>query len=179
MDVVLYDGSQSNPDENLAIALREYESVLSADERLQLRNQGVPDATAAIALTTRIDNESGDGRRHCMGTRLTTMLESAQRFSTVVGMFVSSHPEIAALCWGGIKFALLVRDPCQRALSSSFKRGFYPHDPLLRCAISLFRHFRGHSPSNQTCRKVFYLCLCYCQGAVSRCFKCCMVRSRC
>ena len=43
-----------------------------------------------------------------MGPRLITFLESVQQFSGIVDVFVSSNPQMAALVWGGVKFALLV-----------------------------------------------------------------------
>ena len=110
MDLVLYEGAPHRSDEALSVALREYEDILSEDERVELRDQsqGVPDAAAAVNLAARIDSMSSDRRRHCMGQRLSTMLESAQQFSSVVDTFVSAYAGIGALVWGGIKFALLV-----------------------------------------------------------------------
>lgn len=108
MALVRRDANQSKPDEALVLALREYENVLSDDERIQLRSEGIPDALAALNLTTRIDQECSSNRRHCVGTRLTTILASVQHFSTAVDTFVDSNPEIAALIWGGVKVALLV-----------------------------------------------------------------------
>ena len=92
----------------LTQALHDYEKILSVEDRRQLRSQGLPDATAAINLTTQIDNQCSSRRSQCMGPRLITFLESIQQFSQVVDVFVSSHPEVAALVWGGVKFALLV-----------------------------------------------------------------------
>lgn len=108
MAVALSNASPLKPHVKLAQALDDYEKILSNDERLQLHTQGAPDATAAINFTTVIDRECNNRRRQCMGPRLITFLESVQQFSGVVDTFVSSHPEFAALVWGGVKLALLV-----------------------------------------------------------------------
>ncbi|KAL8991816.1 MAG: hypothetical protein Q9169_007626 [Polycauliona sp. 2 TL-2023] len=96
------------PELKLAQALDEYEKILTADEKIQLRGQGAPDALAAINFTTTIDRECSNRRRRCMGPRLITFLETVQQFSGVVDTFVSSHPEFAALVWGGVKLTLRV-----------------------------------------------------------------------
>ena len=104
----LVKATPQGPVSNLRQALNEYERSLSDDERKEFHAQGKPDATAAIDLTTLVDRKNYSHRRQCMGTRLTIFLESMQQFSAIVDMFVSSHPEIAALVWGGVKLALLV-----------------------------------------------------------------------
>jgi hypothetical protein len=75
--------------------------------RLQALN-AVPDAAAVITFTKEIDDENAKRRSRCVASRLCGILESVQQFSSIVDTFVSSHPEIAALVWGSIKFALLV-----------------------------------------------------------------------
>ena len=108
MALALSKAAPLQPEIKLAQALVEYENILSDEERSQLRAEGVPDATAAINLTTRIDRDCNDRRSRCMGPRLITVLESIQQFSTTVDTIISSHPEYAALVWGGVKLALLV-----------------------------------------------------------------------
>lgn len=96
------------PEIKLAQALADYESILSDDDRKQLHNQGTPDIMAAMNFTTVIDRECNERRRRCMGTRLMPFLESIQQFSQIIDTFVSSHPEVAALVWGGVKLTLRV-----------------------------------------------------------------------
>lgn len=108
MALALANASPLKPHIKLAQALNDYEKILSTEERLQLHAQGAPDATAAIRFTTVIDRECSNRRRQCMGPRLITFLESVQQFSGVVDTFVSSHPQFAALVWGGVKLTLLV-----------------------------------------------------------------------
>ena len=109
MALVLADAAPLKPEIKLAHALHDYETILSDEERKQLQSQGLSDATAAIKFTTLIDRKCSSRRSQCMGPRLITFLESIQEFSQVVDTFASSHPEFAALVWGGVKLALLVR----------------------------------------------------------------------
>ena len=108
MALALADAASLKPEIKLEQALRDYETILSDEDRNQLHSQGRPDATAAIKFTTLIDRECSNRRRQCMGPRLITFLESIQQFSQVVDTFVSSNPTVAALVWGGVKLALLV-----------------------------------------------------------------------
>ncbi|KAL8660533.1 MAG: hypothetical protein Q9202_006456 [Teloschistes flavicans] len=107
MALALANSVPLKPEVKLAQALNDYGKILSVEEREQLYAQGPPDATAAINFTTLIDRDCNSSRRRCMGPRLITFLESVQQFSGVVDTFVSSHPEFAALLWGGVKLALL------------------------------------------------------------------------
>lgn len=106
MELTLANSPRTSPQADLEAALQEYERILSWDERNHLHAQALPDASAAIKLTTAIDSSSR--LRHCLGQRLMTFLESVQHFSGVVDTFVSSRPELAALVWGGVKLALIV-----------------------------------------------------------------------
>ena len=108
MATVLVEAAPLKPEIKLTQALHDYEKILSDEDRSQLHSQGLPDATAAINLATLIDRQCSSRRSRCMGSRLITFLESIQQFSQVVDVFVSSHPEVAALVWGGVKLALLV-----------------------------------------------------------------------
>lgn len=69
----------------------------------------IPDANAVVSFTTELDNRNAERRSRGVATRLHRFLESIQQFSTIVDTFVSSKPSVAALVWGSIKFALLVR----------------------------------------------------------------------
>ena len=109
MALVRANAALQEPETKLIQALGEYEAILSKNERIQLRSQGAPGATAAINLATRIDDKCKDGRRYCMGPRVITFLESIQHFTEVVDTVLGSNPEIAALVWGGVKMTLLVR----------------------------------------------------------------------
>lgn len=108
MALVRANAALQEPEIRLTQALKEYDAILSEHERIQLRSQAASDAMAAINLATLIDSRSHDGRRQCMGPRLITFLESIHHFTEIVDTFVTPHPT-AALVWGGVKMALLVR----------------------------------------------------------------------
>lgn len=106
MELVPAHPRPQDPRANLESAIQEFEQVLSLEEKNNFRIQATPDALAAVKLASAIDNTGR--RRRCVGPRLITFLESVQQFSTIVDTFVSARPEIAALVWGGVKFALSV-----------------------------------------------------------------------
>lgn len=108
MALVIANPAMSSPGVTLVRALIDYETILSDEDKIQLHSQGVPDVMAALNLATAIDAKNTSHRRQCMGPRLITFLESVQQFSSIVDTFVSSHPNIAALVWGGVKLTLLV-----------------------------------------------------------------------
>jgi hypothetical protein len=97
---------------SLEFALSDFGSVLTDDERKQLQQiKAVPDAFAALEFTAKLDASDSTRRGRSIGTRVYSMLQSIQRFSTIVDIFVSSHPDIAALVWGSFKLTLLVKHP--------------------------------------------------------------------
>lgn len=102
-----------NPDESvtesLAGALSEFGSILSDDERKQLQQiKVVPDASAALIFTAKLDASNSTRRGKSIGARAYFMLQSIQQFSTIVETFVSANPQIAALVWGSVKLTMLV-----------------------------------------------------------------------
>lgn len=99
----------NNPTASLHAALRNFENILSTDEKKKLHDiKGIPDANAAILFTARLDQANAERRGVSLGSRVYSMLLSVQQFANVVGTFVSSHPEIAALVWGSMQLTMLV-----------------------------------------------------------------------
>lgn len=104
-------GSQSTT-KSLELALSDFSSILSDDERRQLQQiKSVPDASAALLFTAKLDASSSSRRGRSIGARAYSVLQSIQQFSAVVETFVSSNPDIAALVWGSVKLAVLVSCP--------------------------------------------------------------------
>ena len=109
MALVLANVVTLKPESDLVQALRDYEAILTDEQKIQFRSQnGSPGAPAAISFTFDIDRENSSRRNRCVGARLMTFLESVQQFTSIIDTFVSSKPNIAALIWGGVKLALLV-----------------------------------------------------------------------
>ena len=92
----------------LNIALGEFEAILTDEQKGRFTASLAPDANAAVKLAIEIDQDNVNRRGRCLGTRLVKFLESVQQFSDIVGTFVSSSPQIAALVWGGVKLSLLI-----------------------------------------------------------------------
>ena len=106
--MALVQAKAPDPELALVAALKEYEKVLTVADKQQLHAQTSLDVDSAVKFTALVDSQSGGRRAQCMGPRLMMFLESVQQFSQVVDTFVSSHPEVAGLVWGGVKLALLV-----------------------------------------------------------------------
>lgn len=101
------DGSVTK---SLEVALSDFGSVLTDDERKQLQQiKKVPDASAALIFCAKLDASNMTRRGRSIGARAFSMLQSVQQFSAIVDTFISSHPDVAALVWGSVKLTLLVR----------------------------------------------------------------------
>ena len=90
------------------MALSDFEAVLNEEQKSRFTATRTPDVNAAIKLAIEIDHDNASRRSRCLGTRLIKFLEGVQQFSSVIGTFVSSNPQIAALVWGSVKLSLLV-----------------------------------------------------------------------
>lgn len=100
------DGSVTK---SLELALSDFGSVLTDDERKELQQiKEVPDASAALIFTAELDASNQTRRGRSIGARAFSMLQSVQQFSAIVGTFVSSHPDVAALVWGSVKLTVLI-----------------------------------------------------------------------
>ena len=99
----------SSVDNPLHAALQSFQAALTPEENDQLRayNES-PDANAVIKFIVEVDRANEKRRSRCISSRLFNFLESVQQFSAVVDTFVSSHPSVAALVWGSIRFTIVV-----------------------------------------------------------------------
>ncbi|KAI9770818.1 MAG: hypothetical protein M1839_003044 [Geoglossum umbratile] len=92
----------------LRSALRDFQDILSPDQKRNLLAQTtVPDAAAVIILTAEIDSQNAKRRSRRVATRLNTFLESVQQFSSAADTLISPSPNMAALLWGSVKLAIL------------------------------------------------------------------------
>jgi hypothetical protein len=102
--------NSSSVDASLKESLKQFREVLTPEQQNQLQGPGiVPDAATVIRFTAELDAENAKRRSRCVASRLLTVLESIQQFSSIVDTFIQSNPEVAALIWGSVKLALLVR----------------------------------------------------------------------
>ncbi len=99
---------------SLEIALSEFGSVLTDDERKQLQQiKAVPDVSAALVFTAKLDASNSTRRGKSIGARAYSLLQSIQQFSAIIDTFISARPDIAALVWGSVKLTVLVSLPCR------------------------------------------------------------------
>ncbi|RBA12849.1 hypothetical protein FPRO05_14071 [Fusarium proliferatum] len=104
-------GASAGPQESLEHAIRDFQAILTDDQRRKLSNIGaIQDPDTVRIFTAQLDRESQLKKGRGIAGRLSSILQSVQRFSTVVDTFVSSRPDIAALVWGSLKLAMLVTD---------------------------------------------------------------------
>lgn len=97
-----------HPTTALREALIKFEGILTEEQRgLYQVSATKPDVASVIAFVAEIDANNNSTTRRCVAPRLCTFLEATQQFSDVVGTFISSNPQIAALVWGGVKMAIL------------------------------------------------------------------------
>lgn len=102
-------GTCPNPQASLQVAIQDFQSILTDGQRHKLRTIGsIRDAQSVMIFTAQLEHENRLAGRPGVSNRLSTVLESVQAFAGVVGTFVSSHPEIAALVWGSVKLTMLI-----------------------------------------------------------------------
>ncbi|CRK21321.1 hypothetical protein BN1708_013067 [Verticillium longisporum] len=94
---------------SLEDAVRDFQSILTDQQRSKLNLIGaIQGADTVATFTAQLDKENQLKKGRSVANRLRPVLDSVQAFSTVIGTFVSSHPEIAALVWGSVKLAMLL-----------------------------------------------------------------------
>ncbi|SCV61374.1 uncharacterized protein FFFS_15943 [Fusarium fujikuroi] len=102
-------GASAGPQESLEHAIRDFQAILTDDQRRKLSSIGaIQDPDTVRIFTAQLDRESQLKKGRGIAGRLSSILQSVHRFSAVVDTFVSSHPEIAALVWGSVKLAMLI-----------------------------------------------------------------------
>ncbi|KAI0440730.1 hypothetical protein F4803DRAFT_461004 [Xylaria telfairii] len=100
----------ANPTNSLQVALAEFQSILSVEDRQRLQTiKNKPEADAAIQFTATLGQENAAKRKgQSICSRLYSVLLSVQQFSNVVDTFVSANPSISALVWGSVKLTMLI-----------------------------------------------------------------------
>jgi hypothetical protein len=101
--------SQTRGIDALVTAINQFQAELKPSEKARLlAHNSKPDATSILTFTAEIDSINAHRRSRCVSSRLFGVLQSVQDFSAIADTFVSAHPEIAALVWGCVKFAIIV-----------------------------------------------------------------------
>src|SRR3569833_4709540 len=101
--------AHTNPDKTLQEAIQDFQTILSNDQRQELRRpRGVPDADTVLIFTAELDSRNRTRKGRSIASNLYSVLQSVRDFSAIVDTFVSSHPEIAALVWASVRLTMLV-----------------------------------------------------------------------
>ncbi|KAI0867543.1 hypothetical protein GGS24DRAFT_495258 [Hypoxylon argillaceum] len=101
--------AQANSHSSLQNALADFQLVLDSDQQSTLSSiKSVPDADSILIFTAQLDLANRNRKGRSIGSRLYTVLSSVRNFCTVVDVFVSSHPEVAALVWGSVRMTMQI-----------------------------------------------------------------------
>ncbi|KAI1358385.1 hypothetical protein F5Y08DRAFT_321942 [Xylaria arbuscula] len=99
----------THPENKLQTALTQFRSALTQDQQIDLlSSNAVPDAESILGFTAGLDAENRRRKGHSVGSRVYTVLRSVRDFCDVIGTFVSSNPQIAALVWGSIRLTMQI-----------------------------------------------------------------------
>ncbi|KAJ3562144.1 hypothetical protein NPX13_g8673 [Xylaria arbuscula] len=119
----------ARPVEGLELAVADFSAALTDNQRRKFyETRAVPDADSILVFTAELDsaNRSRNGRN--VSSRVSKLLQSVRDFCSIIGIFVSSHPEIAALVWGRHR-------QIREAFYRSFDQEFRPDtDDIRRCS---------------------------------------------
>lgn len=97
------------PDIKLSQALRDYEAVLSKDQKKSFHDTSKLNPNDVMILTFEINRQNAGRKSRVWGARLTTFLNSVKAFTTVVDAVVGNMGDpIAGAVWGTVKTAMQV-----------------------------------------------------------------------
>ncbi|KAI0975505.1 hypothetical protein F4678DRAFT_456857 [Xylaria arbuscula] len=94
---------------SLQNALEDFQLILDPDQQASLSSiKSVPDVDSILVFTAQLDLANRHRKGRSIGSRLYTVLSSVRNFCAVFDVYVSSHPEIAALVWGSVKLTMQI-----------------------------------------------------------------------
>ncbi|KAI0144755.1 hypothetical protein BJ166DRAFT_557699, partial [Pestalotiopsis sp. NC0098] len=100
---------QQDPTWVLQDALGKFEAALSPEDVSRLHEiEGTPSADSVVHFTALLDQKNAQRRGPSIASRIYTFLSSVQQFSSIVDVFVSSNPTVAALVWGAVRLTMLI-----------------------------------------------------------------------
>ena len=109
MALAMSKAAPLRPDIKLYQALRDYEAVLTQDQKASFHYTSPLESNDVMALTVEINRQNAGRKSRVWGARLTTFLNSVQGFTAVVDLVIGNvgNP-IAGAVWGAAKTAILV-----------------------------------------------------------------------
>lgn len=109
MALAMSKAAPLRPDIKLSQALRDYEAVLTEDQRKAFRDGSPLASYDVMVLTCEIDRQNASRKSRRWGARLTTFLNSVKGFTAVVdGVVGNTGNLIAEAVWGAVKTAMQV-----------------------------------------------------------------------
>lgn len=109
MALAMSKAAPLRPDIKLFQALKDYEAVLSDDQKYSFLHTSRPVSSDVMALTCEIDRQNASRRSRRWGPRLTTFLDSVKGFTAVVDLVIgNTGSPIAGAVWGAVKTAMQV-----------------------------------------------------------------------
>ena len=107
MALAMSKAAPLRPDIKLSQALKDYEAILSEDQKESFLHTLPPASNDVMALTCEIDRQNASRKSRRWGPRLTTFLDSVKGFTVVVDVIVGSAGNpIAGAVWGAVKTAM-------------------------------------------------------------------------
>lgn len=98
------------PDIKLSQALKDYEAVLTENQRTSFRDKSPLASNDVMVLTCEIDRQNASRKSRRWGARLTTFLNSVKGFTAIVdGAVGNTGNPMAGAMWGAVKTAMQVR----------------------------------------------------------------------
>ena len=109
MALAMSKAAPLRPDIKLSQALKEYEAVLTEDQKKSFHDTSPLAPNDVMTLTFEINRQNACRRSRVWGARLTTFLNSVKGFATIVDVIIgNSGNPIAGTVWGAVKTAIQV-----------------------------------------------------------------------
>ena len=107
MALAMSKAAPLRPDIKLSQALKDYEAVLTEDQKRSLHNPSPLASNDVMALTSEINRQNASRRSRRWGSRLSTFLNSVKGFTAVVDFIIGNTGNpIAGAVWGAVKMAI-------------------------------------------------------------------------
>lgn len=109
MALAMSKAAPLRPEIKLSQALKDYEAVLTEDQKRSFNNTSPLENNDVMTLTFEINRQNAGRKSRAWGARLTSFLNSVKGFTAVVDLIVGDvgNP-IAEAVWGAVKTAMQV-----------------------------------------------------------------------
>jgi hypothetical protein len=107
-----FSSHQERNHSQLAIALGEFQQVLTPEQTAQLNSYSnhAPTAADVVRLTDQVTQSNANRKSRVFASRLQGLLGSIQQYCNIIDTCAGPN-QIAALVWGSIKLVILVCTP--------------------------------------------------------------------